>query len=63
MAITVIGGLLFSTMLTLIFIPVVYDLLDRKTYAAESVLPAHRDDELSSIDGIPGSAPGRVPGD
>ncbi|MCG8276979.1 efflux RND transporter permease subunit [Stenotrophomonas sp. NLF4-10] len=30
MAITVIGGLLVSTMLTLLVIPVVYDLLDRK---------------------------------
>jgi len=29
MAITVIGGLLVSTMLTLVVIPVVYDLLDR----------------------------------
>jgi hydrophobic/amphiphilic exporter-1 (mainly G- bacteria), HAE1 family len=33
MAITVIGGLLTSTILTLIVIPVVYSLLDRKTYA------------------------------
>ncbi|MEO5962235.1 MAG: efflux RND transporter permease subunit, partial [Thermomonas sp.] len=30
MAITVIGGLLVSTMLTLLVIPIVYDLLDRK---------------------------------
>ena len=30
MAITVMGGLLFSTVLTLIFIPVVYELIDRK---------------------------------
>ncbi|GAB2502528.1 efflux RND transporter permease subunit [Pseudoxanthomonas sangjuensis] len=30
MAITVIGGLLVSTMLTLVVIPIVYDLLDRK---------------------------------
>ena len=30
MAITVIGGLLVSTFLTLIIIPVVYDLIDRK---------------------------------
>ena len=29
MAITVIGGLLVSTLLTLVVIPVVYDLLDR----------------------------------
>lgn len=31
MAITVIGGLLVSTLLTLVVIPVVYDLLDRKS--------------------------------
>jgi hydrophobic/amphiphilic exporter-1 (mainly G- bacteria), HAE1 family len=34
MAITVIGGLITSTLLTLVVIPVVYSLLDRKTYAA-----------------------------
>jgi HAE1 family hydrophobic/amphiphilic exporter-1 len=32
MAITVIGGLLVSTMLTLVVIPVVYNLIDRKTF-------------------------------
>jgi HAE1 family hydrophobic/amphiphilic exporter-1 len=30
MAVTVIGGLAVSTLLTLVVIPVVYDLLDRK---------------------------------
>ena len=30
MATTVIGGLLVSTLLTLLVIPIVYDLLDRK---------------------------------
>ena len=37
MAITVIGGLLVSTLLTLVVIPVVYDLLDRRSdeYYAE----------------------------
>jgi HAE1 family hydrophobic/amphiphilic exporter-1 len=30
MAITVIGGLLVSTLLTLVVIPVVYDLMDRR---------------------------------
>jgi HAE1 family hydrophobic/amphiphilic exporter-1 len=35
MAIAVIGGMLFSTMLTLIFIPVMYDLLDRKRYPGD----------------------------
>ncbi len=32
MAITVIGGLLMSTMLTLIVVPVLYSLVDRKHY-------------------------------
>jgi len=40
MAITVIGGLLVSTLLTLIVIPVVYSLLDRKRWPATSVAPA-----------------------
>ncbi|NOX69278.1 MAG: efflux RND transporter permease subunit [Gammaproteobacteria bacterium] len=42
MAITVIGGLLVSTLLTLIVIPVVYSLLDRKKWPAAdaSVQPA-----------------------
>ncbi|MDH4073694.1 MAG: efflux RND transporter permease subunit, partial [Gammaproteobacteria bacterium] len=35
MAITVIGGLIVSTMLTLIVIPVVYSLLDRKHWPAQ----------------------------
>jgi HAE1 family hydrophobic/amphiphilic exporter-1 len=30
MAITVIGGILFSTLLTLVVVPVAYSLLDRK---------------------------------
>jgi HAE1 family hydrophobic/amphiphilic exporter-1 len=36
MGITVIGGLLVSTLLTLIVIPVMYDLLDRKKYDVPS---------------------------
>ncbi|WP_454259086.1 efflux RND transporter permease subunit, partial [Pseudoxanthomonas mexicana] len=65
MAITVIGGLLVSTLLTLLVIPVVYDLLDRKPdefYAergrrarlvaaqAEQVI-SHEDDPLGSVEG------------
>jgi HAE1 family hydrophobic/amphiphilic exporter-1 len=34
MAITVIGGLIVSTLLTLVVIPVVYSLLDRKRWPA-----------------------------
>jgi multidrug efflux pump subunit AcrB len=33
MAITVIGGVLLTTFLTLLVIPVVYSVLDRKTFA------------------------------
>jgi len=39
MAITVIGGLLVSTLLTLVVIPVVYSLLDRKRWPAASTAP------------------------
>ena len=46
MAVTVMGGLIFSTLLTLIFIPVIYELVDRKQYRAE-------DDEF---DEAPGAA-------
>ena len=37
MGITVIGGLLVSTVLTLIIIPVMYSILDRKSYTTEEV--------------------------
>ncbi len=40
MAIAVIGGLLVATFLTLVVIPVVYHLLDRKTFAAEPAAPS-----------------------
>ena len=40
MAITVIGGLLVSTLLTLVVIPVVYSLLDRKRWPAAAALTA-----------------------
>jgi HAE1 family hydrophobic/amphiphilic exporter-1 len=36
MAITVIGGLLVSTFLTLVVIPVVYSLMDRKRMATQA---------------------------
>jgi HAE1 family hydrophobic/amphiphilic exporter-1 len=47
MAITVIGGLLVSTLLTLVVIPVVYDLLDRKPdeFYAERGRRARKDSE------------------
>jgi HAE1 family hydrophobic/amphiphilic exporter-1 len=40
MAITVIGGLLVSTFLTLVVIPVVYSLLDRKRWPAAGAVSA-----------------------
>jgi HAE1 family hydrophobic/amphiphilic exporter-1 len=39
MAVTVIGGLLVSTVLTLVVIPVVYSLLDRKAWVVETTAP------------------------
>jgi len=39
MAITVIGGLLVSTLLTLVVIPLVYDLLERRRNEALQTLP------------------------
>src|SRR5690606_4516973 len=66
MAITVIGGLLVSTLLTLLVIPVVYDLLDRTPddYYVERGRRARRDaeqvarvlaHEQDTLDGVPGS--------
>ncbi len=40
LAITVIGGLAVATLLTLVVIPVVYSLLDRKVLAADAAAPA-----------------------
>jgi HAE1 family hydrophobic/amphiphilic exporter-1 len=49
MAITVIGGLLVSTLLTLVVIPVVYDLLDRRSdeYYAEKLRKLRADAEAA----------------
>jgi HAE1 family hydrophobic/amphiphilic exporter-1 len=50
MAITVIGGLLVSTLLTLVVIPVVYDLLDRKSdesYAERGRRARHDAEQLA----------------
>jgi HAE1 family hydrophobic/amphiphilic exporter-1 len=51
MAITVMGGLLFSTALTLVFIPVVYELVDRKVYAAEPLAEISRENDGSQVIG------------
>ena len=37
MGITVIGGLLVSTLLTLVVIPVMYDVMDRKKYSTPNI--------------------------
>jgi HAE1 family hydrophobic/amphiphilic exporter-1 len=50
MAVTVIGGLLVSTLLTLVVIPVVYDLLDRRSdeYYAERARRARQEAEAAA---------------
>ena len=63
MAITVIGGLLVSTLLTLVVIPVVYDLLDRRAdgYYLERGRRARRD-ALEAADAI-GHEGDTIPGE
>jgi hydrophobic/amphiphilic exporter-1 (mainly G- bacteria), HAE1 family len=63
MAITVIGGLLVSTLLTLLVIPVVYDLLDRRAdiYYLERGRRARRD-ALEAADAI-GHEADTIPGE
>lgn len=55
MAITVIGGLITSTLLTLVVIPVVYSLLDRRRTAADVnvVSTATERTDLSGVEGQP----------
>ena len=50
MAITVIGGILFSTLLTLVVVPVAYSLLDRKAIQV-------RDEDADSAEAGEGVAP------
>jgi HAE1 family hydrophobic/amphiphilic exporter-1 len=49
MAITVMGGLIFSTLLTLVFIPVVYELVDRKVYAADTETTSDQDEATGAV--------------
>ena len=51
MAITVIGGLLTSTMLTLLVVPVMYSLLDRRRDVAPHVTGAQGAEQLPGSDG------------
>jgi HAE1 family hydrophobic/amphiphilic exporter-1 len=56
MAITVIGGLLVSTLLTLVVIPVVYDLLDRRAdehYVRRARRVAARDIDIDGAEAQP----------
>ncbi|MDQ3206127.1 MAG: efflux RND transporter permease subunit [Pseudomonadota bacterium] len=61
MAITVIGGLLVSTLLTLVVIPVVYDLLDRRSDEAyrERARLARLTSGIGRADGTDGDAQGQ----
>ena len=47
MAVVVIGGLLYGTILTLFVVPCIYDILNRKKYHKD------RDNELDDTDYIP----------
>ena len=58
MAIAVIGGMAFSTMLTLIFIPVMYELLDRKRYPGDITAPAGVKSESMYLEGAASEAAG-----
>jgi HAE1 family hydrophobic/amphiphilic exporter-1 len=62
MAVTIIGGLAFSTMLTLIFVPVMYEILDRKRYAGDVTLPAGGE-EITFDKHFPDPAPGSASAD
>jgi HAE1 family hydrophobic/amphiphilic exporter-1 len=53
MAVTVIGGLLVSTLLTLVVIPVVYDLLDRRPDAYYLTRRRRSRDEIGAGDAEP----------
>jgi HAE1 family hydrophobic/amphiphilic exporter-1 len=61
MAITVIGGLTFSTLLTLVFVPVMYEILDRKRFAADLRVATAVEYRLPA--GLTDSAPGVQTGD
>jgi len=54
MAITVMSGLMFSTLLTLFVIPLVYELLDRRVTAADRVTA--RDPQPAELEGLEPSA-------
>jgi HAE1 family hydrophobic/amphiphilic exporter-1 len=53
LAITVIGGLTVGTVLTLIVIPVVYTLLDRKVYAADAARKMAAPESVPAVPALP----------
>jgi HAE1 family hydrophobic/amphiphilic exporter-1 len=58
LAITVIGGLSLATLLTLIVIPLVYDLIDRREYAIDAATANRQDrDDAPGLAGAPEVAP------
>jgi hydrophobic/amphiphilic exporter-1 (mainly G- bacteria), HAE1 family len=59
MAITVMGGLIFSTVLTLFFIPVVYEVVDRKVMVADDEIPDAAEAPLSRLEGWPSTPSGQ----
>jgi HAE1 family hydrophobic/amphiphilic exporter-1 len=56
MAITIIGGLAFATLLTLVFIPVVYEMVDRKVFAADRAAAHASREEAFSPAALPEGA-------
>jgi hydrophobic/amphiphilic exporter-1 (mainly G- bacteria), HAE1 family len=48
LAITVIGGLTFCTLLTLVFIPVMYELIDRRLYSQDELFVPEALDGVSA---------------
>jgi multidrug efflux pump subunit AcrB len=55
MAITVMSGLTFSTLLTLIVIPVVYEAVDRKVFAADLAAQPAKADDFGGMQPISGN--------
>jgi HAE1 family hydrophobic/amphiphilic exporter-1 len=49
MAIVVMSGMLFSMLLTLIVIPVVYELVDRRVTVADSAAKSEKADDLGGL--------------
>jgi HAE1 family hydrophobic/amphiphilic exporter-1 len=60
LAITVIGGLAVATLLTLLVIPVVYSLVDRKRYEADVVEAAGADRDVSEAVSVVAGSPEAV---